>query len=161
MRTFAAVVVALVFVAAAAGGDGRVVRGDGVALTVPAGWGQVEPASPGPVTDPRTLLVVGTHGVEPVRTKCQIGTYRVPTGGAVVVIVGWKGANGDGGPGLESLARLTSVQPSIFECFHGRGAVSTLVVRQREYQVNVMVGGSASKRRVAEALAVGRTFRVF
>jgi hypothetical protein len=36
--------------------------------------------------------------------------------------------------------------------------VATVVLRRREYQVNVMVGARASKRRIGEALAVARSF---
>jgi hypothetical protein len=138
----------------------HVIAANGVELTAPAGWARVPSAGDGPVTDPRTLLVVGTAGVRPRASRCQIAAYRVPPSGAVVVIVGWKGANGDSGPGRKSLARLASVRRPSFECFGGRGAAATLVLRGREYQVNVMVGERASRHRVEEALAVGRSFDV-
>jgi len=139
---------------------GHVIAANGVQLTAPAGWARVASAGDGPVTDPRTLLVVGTLGAQPRASRCQIAAYRVPANGAVVVIVGWKGAGGNSRPGRKSLARLVSVRRVSFECFSGRGAVATLVLRGRQYQVNVMVGDRASKQRVEEALAVGRSFDV-
>jgi hypothetical protein len=39
-------------------------------------------------------------------------------------------------------------------------AVASLVLGRTAYQVNVMVGDLASRRRIAEALAVGRSFRL-
>jgi hypothetical protein len=139
-------------------GVGAPISANGVQVRAPAGWHRVAPAGDGPVTDPRTLLVVGTSGVRPHLTQCQIAAYRIPARGAVVVIVGWRGANGDTEVGTKELARLTAVKRSVFECFQGRGAVATVVLRRREYQVNVMVGARASKRRIGEALAVARSF---
>jgi hypothetical protein len=152
MRSFAILAVLGAF------GVGGVVSANGVQVWAPAGWHRVTSAGDGPVTDPRTLLVVGTSGVRAHLTQCQIAAYRIPPDGAVVVIVGWKGANGDTGVGTQELARLTAVRRSVFECFKGRGAVATVVLRQREYQVNVMVGERATKRRVGEALDVARSF---
>jgi hypothetical protein len=161
MSRLTAVVLAALFAGAvAAGGGGAVVRAHGVQMTVPSGWQHVKSAGDGPVTDPRTLLVVGTHGVTAKRSTCQIGAYRIPPTGAVVVVVGWTRSNGATDLGTGALARLRSVRRSFFECFGGRGAAAALVLRGREYQVNVIVGGSASRRRVAEALAVGRSFRL-
>jgi hypothetical protein len=139
-------------------GVGAAISANGVQVWAPAGWHRIAPAGDGPVTDPRTLLVVGTSGVRPHFTQCQIAAYRIPPDGAVVVIVGWKGANGDPGVGTKELARLTAVKRSVFECFKGRGAAATVVLRQREYQVNVMVGDRATKRRIGEALDVARSF---
>jgi hypothetical protein len=75
-----------------------------------------------------------------------------------VVIVGWKGTNGDTRLGTKELTHMTTVKRSIFECFKGRGAVATVVLRQREYQVNV--SDRASKQQVAEAIDVARSFRL-
>jgi hypothetical protein len=162
MRLLASVALALT-VTSAASGSSRTVSAHGVALTVPAGWHRVAPAGDGPVMDPRTLLVVGTAGVVPRPTECQIAAYRVPARGAVVVIVGWKSATSGGGrmkPGRWPLKRLTSVKRPSFECFAGRGAVASLVLRGKAYQVNVMVGSSTSPQEIAEALRVARTFRL-
>jgi hypothetical protein len=163
MRLLATVALALAF-ASVAGGSGRqAVRAHGVALTIPAGWHRVTPAGDGPVTDPRTLLVVGTAGVAAKSTQCQIAAYRVPAHGAVVVIVGWETATSGGGrmkPGRWPLKSMTSVRRPSFECFAGRGAAASLALGGKAYQVNVMVGGATSAQHVAEALAVGRSFRL-
>src|SRR5712671_6214155 len=97
MRLLALVVLALVAASVANGGSAQTVRAHGVALTTPVGWHRVASAGDGPVTDPRTLLVVGTAGVVPRQTQCQIAAYRVPARGAVVVVVGWKTATSGGG----------------------------------------------------------------
>ena len=96
LRLFASVVLALAFTAVANGGGDQTVRAHGIALTVPGWWHRVASAGDGPVTDPRTLLVVGTAGVAPKSTHCQIASYRVPARGAVVVVVGWKTAKTGG-----------------------------------------------------------------
>ena len=159
---FASVALALTFASIASGSSGTV-SARGVALTVPAGWHRVAAAGDGPVTDPRTLLVVGTAGIAPKSSQCQIAAYRVPARGAVVVIVGWKSATSGGGrmkPGRWPLKRLTSVRRPSFECFEGRGAVASLVLGGKAYQVNVMVGSSTSAQQIAEALRVARSFRL-
>jgi hypothetical protein len=163
MRLFASVVLALAFTAVANGGGGQTVRAHGVALTMPGWWHRVASAGDGPVTDPRTLLVVGTAGVVPKATLCQIAAYRVPARGAVVVVVGWKTATSGGGrikSGRWPLKAMTSVKRATFECFAGRGAAASLALGGKAYQVNVMVGNSTSAKHVAEALAVGRSFRL-
>ncbi|MBA3735611.1 MAG: hypothetical protein H0W90_10520 [Actinobacteria bacterium] len=163
MRLFATVVLVLAFTSVASGSGGQTVRAHGVALTVPAGWRRVASAGDGPVIDPRTLLVVGTAGVAPKSSQCQIAAYRVPAHGAVVVIVGWKSATSGGGrmkPGRWPLKTLTSVKRPSFECFAGPGRAASLVLGGKAYQVNVMVGGSTPAQQIAEALAVGRSFRL-
>jgi hypothetical protein len=79
-------------------GVGVAISANGVQVWAPAGWHRVASAGDGPVTDPRTLLVAGTTGVRPHLTQCQIAAYRAPPTGAVVVVVGWKSANGQSGP---------------------------------------------------------------
>jgi hypothetical protein len=161
MRLLAPVVLALAFTAIANGGGSTTVRAHGVALSVPAGWHRVASTNDRP--DPRTLLVVGTAGVAPKSTQCQIAAYRVPARGAVVVVVGWKTATSGGGlmkPGRWPLKTLTSVKRRSFECFTGRGSAASLALGGRAYQVNVMVGNSTSTQHIAQALAVGRSFRL-
>jgi hypothetical protein len=163
VRSFALVALVLALVSVAGSSSGRTVRAHGVALTVPAGWHRVVSASDGRVTDPRTSLVVGTDGVVAKSTQCQIAAYRVPARGAVVVIVGWKTATSGGGhmrPGRWPLKAMTSMRRPSFECFAGRGAVASLTLGGKAYQVNVMVGDSASPQRIAAALAIGRSFRL-
>ena len=159
---FAPVVLALAVTAVANGGGGQSVRSHGVALTMPGSWHRVASAGAGR-PDPRTLLVVGTAGVAPKATDCQIAAYRAPARGAVVVVVGWKTATSGGGrmkPGRWPLRAMTSVKRESFECFAGRGAAASLALGGKGYQVNVMVGNSTSAKQVAEALAVGRSFRL-
>jgi hypothetical protein len=164
VRVSASIVLGLAFTPVAVADSHQAIRANGVTLTVPAGWHRVASAGDGFVTDPRTLLVAGTSGVAPKSTQCQIAAYRVPADGAVVVIVGWKTATSGGGrikPGRWPLKKLTSVKrPSFFECFAGRGAVASLALAGRAYQVSVMVGNLASAQHIAEALAVARSFRL-
>jgi hypothetical protein len=149
---------------AVAASSGHVVAAHGVELSVPLAWSRVQAASDSPVTDPRTLLVVGTAGARAKATQCQIAAYRVPADGAVVVVVGWRSLKYSGAenatPGYAPLRKLVAVRRPSFECFGGRGAVADVVIRRLAYQVNVMVGDRASKLHVAEALAVGRSFKV-
>ena len=160
MRVVASVVLALALTSVANGGGGRTLRARGVALTVPTGWHRVASANDRP--DPRTLLVVGTVGVKPKSSQCQIAAYRVPAQGAFVVVVGWKTATSAGRMkrGNWPLKTLKSVKRPSFECFAGRGASASLALAGKAYQVDVMVGGSTSAQPIAEALAVGRSFRL-
>ena len=162
MRVVGLLLASVVFVSLTTGSsDGRVISGLGVRLVVPSGWERIELAGDGTVIDPRTLLVVGTPGVRPRSSQCQIAAYQLPASGAVVVVVGWKTATSGGGrlqPGRGPLRKLTAVKRPSFECFAGRGASAQLVLRGRAYQVNVMVGDRASKAKVAQALAAARSF---
>jgi len=138
------------------------VRANGVQLTVPAVWKRLPPAADSAVSDPRTILVVGTRGVARRLTSCQIAAYRVRDHAAVVVVVRWRTATSGGGhvkPGRWPLTALTAVHRPSFECFSGRGAAASLTLGRHAYQVNVMVGDGATPGEVAEALAVGRSFR--
>jgi hypothetical protein len=163
-KAIAVVLAALVFasLAAACGSDRTTISARGVRFVVPRGWRQVRAASDGPVTDPRTLLVVGTPGVQAKASQCQIAAYGIPAGGAVVVVVGWTSVASAGGgapkPGRALLEKLRAVHRPSFECFSGRGAAAEALLAGKPYQVNVMVGDHASKRRIEEALAVGRSF---
>jgi hypothetical protein len=167
MRLASMLVVTLVFASTAvAVSTGRIISAGGVRCVVPLGWQRVRPADPGPVTDPSTLLVVGTAGVlpkpKPTPSRCEIAKYQLPPTGAVVVVFGWKRLSDSGAqgqkPGRWPLNAMVAVRRGVFECFSGRGAGATLTLGGKAYQVNVMVGDRASKQRVANALAVGRSF---
>ena len=154
--------VALVALVPACSGD-RTISSHGVRVVVPPGWERVEPAGDGNVVDPRTVLVVGTAGVEARPSRCQIAAYRVQPAGAVVVVVRWKTLTSGGGSvpyGRTPLRKLLHVTRPSFECFEGRGAAVELGLGGHAYQVNVLVGDHASRRRIAEALAVARSFRL-
>jgi hypothetical protein len=157
MRLIAALGVGLVFVSLAVASE----TAHAVRFVVPLGWQRIEAASAGPVTDPRTLLVVGTAGVRPRASRCEIASYRIPAAGAVVVVVGWRSAATAGGgalkPGRAPLKRLVAFIDRAL-CASLRGAVAQVLLGGKPYQVNVMVGDRASRRRVAEALEVARSF---
>jgi hypothetical protein len=163
MRLSAAPVLALSLVAAACthGGGGQVISASGVRVVVPKGWHQVTAARDTLVTDPRTLLVVGTDGVRSKATRCTLATYGIPPGGAVVAVVGWKSVASAGGvakPGRAPLRTLVRVHKPSFECFKGRGAAVDVLLGGKPYQVNVLVGDRAPDELVAQALAIGRSF---
>jgi len=145
-----------------AGGSWRIITAHGVRFLVPHGWQRVPASAAGRVTDPRTLLVVGTARVRPRSSQCLIAAYRLPPTGAVVVVVRWQSVASAGGgtlpAGRAPLTKLRSVHRPSFECFSGRGAATKLLLGGHPYQVNVMVGDRASRQRVAEALAVARSF---
>lgn len=162
MRRALIAVVGLMLVIPACGGEGtHGVSSHGVRVAVPGGWSLVRPAR-GPVTDPATLLVVGTAGVHPKPSRCPIAAYRIPADGAVVVVVGWRSIGTAGGaadqPGRAPLKRLIAVRRPSFDCFTGRGASAYIVLGERPYQVNVLVGDHASKDLVDQALGVARSF---
>jgi hypothetical protein len=108
------------------GSRSHLISGHGVKLTVPAGRTRASPASDGAVVDPKTLLVLGTRGVKPKASRCQIAAYRIPPPGAVVVVVGWKSLRNSGASGAEEgrspLTRLVRVRRPSYECFDGRDA---------------------------------------
>ena len=162
MRLLALLGLVLLLACACSGGGKRVVSSHGVRVVVPSGWQRIEPAGDGNIVDPRTVLVVGTAGVKPRLSECQVAAYRVQPAEAVVVIVRWKtltSGGGDGQTGRAPLRTLREVRRPSFECFAGRGAAADLGLGRHAYQVNVLVGDHASKRRVAEALAVARSFQ--
>jgi hypothetical protein len=161
VRAIALLVAAGLAPAAVAGGD-RTIVGRGVQVVAPAGWTRVASAGDGSVIDPRTVLVVGTAGVRPRPSGCQIAGYRVQPAGAVVVSVRWRTVSSAGGRpprGRAPLRRLAVRRPS-FECFQGLGGAAQLVLGSHAYQVNVMVGDRAPAQVVREALSVARSFDI-
>lgn len=151
----AALTGALLASAAGAAEGEIVVRAHGVQLTLPDGWARVDPVHEAVFADPRTLLVVGTKGARPVESECQVSSYRVPSDGAVVVVIGWKRPST--GVTLLPLSSLR-LRRETFECFEGRGAVAQVTRGGRDYQLNVLVGDRAAPEVVADALGVARSF---
>jgi hypothetical protein len=149
-----ALVAALVAsVAAAATGD--IARGvGGVQLDLPAGWSKLTPAGER-TDDPRTLLVIGTDGAKAIDSPCLVSSYRVPADGAVVVVVGWH--DSVGGTSFLPLSAM-ELRRGTFKCFTGRGAVARVTRRDRDFQVNVLVGDRAEPETIAAALEAARSF---
>jgi hypothetical protein len=145
-------VAAVVASASAAAGD--VARSGGVQLTLPDGWSKVVSRDTR-VDDPRTLLVIGTDGVKGIDSDCQVSSYRVPSDGAVIVVIGWR--DSVGGTGLLPLSAM-KLRRGTFDCFAGRGAVGRLTRRDRDFQVNVMVGDRASAATIDAAFDAVKSF---
>lgn len=150
----AAVVVAALGVSGVGAATGDGARGGGVTLALPAGWSKILPVKDDRLGDPRTLLVIGTEGVRLVESDCQVSSYRVPSDGAVVVVIGWRDA-----VGATSFLPLSGLRlrRGTFECFAGRGAVARVTRRDRDLQVNVMVGDRADATTIADALEAARS----
>ena len=153
----AASAAALALASVATGAMVGTARGGGVELELPTGWDKVVPARGTTVGDPQTLLVIGTDGVRAVESECQVSSYRVPANGALVVVIGWRDAIGNSGFLPFSAMKL---RRGTFECFAGRGAVAQVTRRNRDFQINVMVGDRASADTVEDALAAARSFAV-
>jgi hypothetical protein len=139
------------------------VAANGISLALPKAFHVIQPASPGAITDPQTLLVVGTRGVHPIQSQCQIASYHVPARGAVVVIIGWHSiadAGGSGGAGISVLQHFTRLQRGILECYPGLAGAVQFQAGGLPYQVNVMAGDHAPTARIAQALAVARSLKV-
>jgi hypothetical protein len=101
--------------------------------------------------------VIGTDGVRAMQSDCQVAAYRVPADGAVVVVIGWREAVG--GTSFLPLSGM-KLRRGTFECFSGRGAVGRVTRRDRDYQVNVMVGDRASTGTIGAALDAARSLGV-
>ena len=158
-RVWGAVAVALVAVGAAQAAADRPIVAGAVAVRATDDWARVNAAAPGAAeTDPRTVLVVGTRGVAPRASQCQVAAYRIPADGAAVVVLGWRGVAPDSLPRDRSDLQAMRLRRPIFECFDGRGAVAQIVIKGRAYQVNVMIGDRATRDTVADALSVARSF---
>ena len=149
-----AIGLAAALVASAAGAVGDAARGGGVQLTLPDGWAKVVSRDTR-VDDPRTLLVVGTDGVKAVDSDCQVSAYRVPADGAVVVVIGWRDSVGETNILPISTMKL---RRGTFDCFAGRGAVGRVTRRDRDFQLNVMVGDRASAATIDAAFDAVKSF---
>jgi hypothetical protein len=147
----------LCMAAAAVASPGDTARGGGVQLELPAGWAKVSAARAEQADDPRTLLVIGTDGVQAAETDCLVSSYRVPSDGAVVVVIGWRDSSGVSG--IQPLSGL-KLRRGTFECFAGRGGFAQVTRRNRDFQVNVMVGDRATPEAIEDALAAARSFNV-
>ena len=159
-RVLAATAVVVVAAGAASGArpqpGWRGIEADGVSVRVPRDWRRVAPADPGPVTDPVTVLVVGTRAVRAKPSACQIASYTIPAGAAAVVIVEWRELTVTAPTSRRDVTTMR-VRPRAFECYGGRGAAAVVRLNGRPFQVNVLVGRRATKRRVADALLVARS----
>ena len=151
----AALLAALFGASVAVAATGESARGGGVQLesSRPAGrrWRRRGPTG---TDDPRTLLVIGTEGVQPTETDCLVSSYRVPSDGAVVVVIGWR--DEVGGASFHPLGAM-KLQRGTFKCFAGRGAFGRVVRRDRDFQVNVMVGDRADVATVEAAFDAARS----
>jgi hypothetical protein len=127
-------------------------RAAGIQLDLSDGWSKVAVAAEAK-TDPRTLLVIGTDGVRPIQTDCQVASYRIPADGAAVVVIGWKDSLGIGFPPLSAM----KLRRGTFECFDGRGAFARVSRGGRDFQVNVLVGDKATAATVDGALDAARS----
>jgi hypothetical protein len=145
---------AAVVAATASAMTGDVARAAGVQLALPDGWSKVVSRDTG-ADDPRTLLVIGTDGVKPIDSECQVSSYRVPSDGAVVVVIGWHDSMG--GTSLLPLSAM-KLRRGTFDCFAGRGAVGRLTRRDRDFQLNVMVGDRASTATIDAAFDAVKSF---
>ncbi len=148
----AAIAAAALVASAAPAATGDVARAAGIQLTLPDDWAKVAPASE-TKTDPRTLLVIGTDGVHPMESDCQVASYRVPADGAVVVVIGWKNSIGVSSPPLSAM----KLRRGTFECFAGRGAFARVSRGDRDFQVSVLVGDRASYATADAALEAARS----
>jgi hypothetical protein len=162
MRACAVFAVGLLLGSAAhAGPAWRTVVASGVSVRVPPGWQPVDKAGDGPVVDPRTVLVVGSRGVRPRPSACQIAAYRIPPHGAAVIVVRWRTETSGGArpPRSREPLRRIALHRSGFECWPGhRGGAAAVALGGHAYQVNVLVGDLASRRKLRDALAVARSF---
>lgn len=143
-----------VFAVASTAATGNTVRGGGVEVALPDGWSRVQPPPQSPTDDPRTVLVIGSDGVRSFDSDCMVSTYRVPSDGAVVVVIGWREPTG-----VSSFLPLSGLKlrRGTFQCFADRGAVAQVSRRGLDYQVNVMVGDRASQETIDAALDAARS----
>ena len=149
------ILVAAVAVSGVSAATDDVARGGGVELLLPSGWSRVVPVREDRLgDDPRTLLVIGTEGAKAIESDCQVSSYRVPAEGAVIVVIGWR--DSVGGASFLPLNGM-KLRRGTFECFAGRGAVGRITRRDRDFQVNVMVGDRASTATIDEALDAARS----
>jgi len=150
-----AAALAAVSAAVATAATEDVARGQsGAQLTLPAGWSKLTPAGDR-TDDPRTLLVIGTDGARAIDSPCLVTSYRVPVDGAVVVVVGWR--EPVGGTSFLPLSGL-ELRRGTFKCYTGRGAVARVTRRDRDFQVNVLVGDKADAATIDAALDAARSF---
>ncbi|HJU48247.1 MAG TPA: hypothetical protein VJ689_08945 [Gaiellaceae bacterium] len=159
-RVLAAVIAVLAVCGAAWAGDGgSPLAVSGVSIRVPDGWSRTT-AAVDAVSDPRTVLVVGTDGVQPRRSSCQVSAYRVPADGAAVVVIGWRGKATAAISRDRAVLGAMRLRRPYFECWAGRGASAQIALHGRAYQVNVLVGDQASPGIVADALRAARSVDV-
>jgi len=148
---------ALLVAATAAAAARHPVTASGVSVRVPPDWIRISLGRQSGA--PRRILVVGTAGVRPVLTaRCRLAAYRIPIGGAAVVITAqWaKGRPG----GVENGIALRRLRLGLgrLRCYSQLGGFVTLHLGTRRFQVAVMVDRRAGIGRIADAIAVARSF---
>jgi hypothetical protein len=78
----------------------------------------------------------------------------VPSDGAVIVVIGWRDSIG----GTLLPLSAMKLRRGTFDCFAGRGAVGRLTRRDRDFQLNVMVGDRASTETIDAAFDAVKSF---
>lgn len=153
-----AIVATLAVCGAASASEGGRIETAGVSLRVPAGWERTFVPTEPPGANPHTVLVVGTVGVGHRRSPCLVSAYRVPADGAAVVVTGWRGRATAAIPRDRSVLGSLKLRRPYFACWGGWGASALVALRDRAFQVNVLVGDRAAPGVVAAALRVARSF---
>ena len=74
-----------------------------------------------------------------------------------LLVIGWR--DSVGGSVFLPLSGL-KLRRGTFECFAGRGAVARLTRRERDFQVNVLVGDRADAATIADAFEAARSFAI-
>jgi len=135
----------------------RPVTAAGVSVRVPAGWSRIALGSQSGT--PRRILVVGTAGVRPASaTRCRLAAYRIPRGGAAVVIAAQPVSGRPGGVENGIALRRLRLGRGRLQCYPELGGFVSLHLGTRRFQVAVLADGGAGIGRIADALAVARSF---
>jgi hypothetical protein len=142
MRVLTGVAVALASSPTAAASSAcRVLPAHGVRLAVPTGLERVLSAGDGPAIDPKTLLVVGTSGVHPRSSQCQIASYSI-------LRPELSSSSSAGRPRPPPAAISSPAARRSRRCGQcaarassaSTGAVAQVALDGKAYQINVMVG---------------------
>jgi hypothetical protein len=136
----------------------RPVEADGVSVRLPPGWSEAQVARASATAEAETVLVVGTEALRPQKTPCLVASYRIPEDGAAVIVIARRGAASAAVPRDRSEFQALKLQREYLACFDGRAAVAQIALKNRTFQVNVLVGDRAGAHVVLQALAVARSF---
>jgi hypothetical protein len=130
---------------------------------LPPGWRPAPVYQPVRITDPLTRLAASSHPVRLTPSACQLGIYRVPRDGALVVLLEWRSAASGPTTPRPAPVRLTDLhlRPGGIECQPARvrGGAVQFVDHGRRLGVYLMLGERAGARTLRKALAVMNSLR--
>ena len=125
----------------------------GISVSIPASWGRVAPLQPRRI-DREAVIAVGSPGVRPGKPRCAFGFFSIPSHGTAVVVIATPQFPAPR-RSVTAAVRALVIRTGSVECWYDhRGGVAFARIRNRAYEIAILVGDAASPAQIARARRV-------